>query len=97
MGAEPEWPEAAIEPFGGLAFEPLTSSGGLGARFLRGEGSLSGYPPFPVPVARDRERGKRKRIRNRTTWRTFSDAIITAKVKRRALLLPEAPRVPPRS
>ena len=83
MGVGPTRSEATVEPFGGPAFEPLISSGGLGARFLRGEGSLSGYPPFPVPVARDRERGKRKRIRNRTTWRTFSDAVITAKVKRR--------------
>jgi hypothetical protein len=27
MGAEPEWPEAAVEPFEGPAIEPLTSSG----------------------------------------------------------------------
>jgi hypothetical protein len=40
---------------------------------------------------------KRKRIRNRTTWRTFFGAVITAKAKRRPLLLPEAPPVPPRS
>ena len=58
MGVGPTRSEATVEPFGGPAFEPLISSGGLRARFLRGEGSLSGYPPFPVPVARDRERGK---------------------------------------
>jgi hypothetical protein len=29
------------------------------------------------------------------TWRTFFDAVIMAKVKRRLLLLPEAPPVPP--
>jgi hypothetical protein len=31
------------------------------------------------------------------TWRTFFGAVITAKVKRRPLLLPEAPPVLPRS
>jgi hypothetical protein len=40
---------------------------------------------------------KRKRIRNRTTRRTFTGAVIMAKAKRRPLLLPEAPLVPPRS
>jgi hypothetical protein len=30
-------------------------------------------------------------------WRTFFDAIIMAKAKRRLLFLPEAPPVPPRS
>jgi hypothetical protein len=30
------------------------------------------------------------------TWRTFFDAVITTKVKRRSLLLPEAPPIPPR-
>jgi hypothetical protein len=50
-----------LNPSGGPAFEPLISSGGLGARFLHREGSFSGYPPFPVPVARDRERGKKEK------------------------------------
>jgi hypothetical protein len=40
---------------------------------------------------------KRKRIRNRTTRRTFFGAVITAKAKRRPLLLPEALPVLPRS
>jgi hypothetical protein len=40
---------------------------------------------------------KRKRIRNRTMWRTFFGAVITAKAKRRPLLPPEAPPVPPQS
>jgi hypothetical protein len=30
------------------------------------------------------------------TWRTFFDTVIMAKAKRRLLLLPEAPPVPPR-
>jgi hypothetical protein len=30
-------------------------------------------------------------------WRTFFDAVIMAKAKRRSLLLPEAPPVPPRN
>jgi hypothetical protein len=33
VGAEPEWPEAAVEPFEGPAIEPLTSSG-CGAHVL---------------------------------------------------------------
>jgi hypothetical protein len=45
----------------------------------------------------ERERGKRKRIRNRTTRCTFFDVVIMARAKRRPLLLPEAPPVPPRS
>jgi hypothetical protein len=52
-----------LNPSEGPAFEPLISRG-LGARFLRGEGSLSGYPPFPVPIVRERKRN-RERIRNR--------------------------------
>jgi hypothetical protein len=31
------------------------------------------------------------------TWRTFFDAVIMAKAKRRLLLPPEAPPVPPQS
>jgi hypothetical protein len=31
------------------------------------------------------------------TWRTFFDAVIMAKAKRRSLPLPEAPPFPPRS
>jgi hypothetical protein len=31
------------------------------------------------------------------TWRTFFDAVIMVKAKRRLLLLPEAPPVPPQS
>jgi hypothetical protein len=30
-------------------------------------------------------------------WRTFFDAVLMAKAKRRSLPLPEAPPVPPRS
>jgi hypothetical protein len=66
-------------------------------------GSFAEKDPFRgIPLSRSllqeiekEENGKG--YENRTTWRTFSDAFITAKVKRRALLLPEAPRVPPRS
>jgi hypothetical protein len=47
--------------------------------------------PFPVPVAREIKR-KRKRIRNQTTWRTFFDAVIMAEVKCR---LPRLPKVSP--
>jgi hypothetical protein len=55
-----------------------------------------GVSPFPVPVVREIKR-KRKRIRNRMTWRTFFDAVIMAEVKRRLLLLPKVPPVLPQS
>jgi hypothetical protein len=44
-----------------------------------------------------RERKRRKRIRNRTTWRTFFDAVIMAEVKRRLLRLPRVSLVLPQS
>jgi hypothetical protein len=56
---------------------------------------LFGVSPFPGPYCK-REK-EEKRIRNRTTRRIFTDAVIMAKAKRRPLLLPEAPPVPPRS
>jgi hypothetical protein len=40
---------------------------------------------------------KSKRIRNRTTWRTFFDAVIMAEVKRRLLRLPKVLPVLPQS
>jgi hypothetical protein len=95
VGVEPKYFEAAVEPFEGLAFEPLISR--------RARGSLPSWrripfrvSPFPVPVARERKR-KRKRIRNRTTWRTFFDAVIMAEVKCRLLRLPKVPPVLPQS
>jgi hypothetical protein len=83
-----------LNPSGGPAFEPLISRG-LRAWFLLGEGFFSGYPPFPVPVARERKRknGKGDEIERRGV--PFLDAVILAKAKRRPLLLPEAPRVSP--
>ena len=59
-GCRPTRSEATVEPRGGPTFEPLISKGGLGARFLHREGSFSGYPPFPVPVARERKTKKGK-------------------------------------
>jgi hypothetical protein len=47
-----------LNPSEGPAFEPLISRG-LGARFLRGEGSLSEYPLFR-PLRQERERGSEK-------------------------------------
>jgi hypothetical protein len=49
-----------LNPSGGQPSNPL-SVRRLGAWFLHGEGSLSEYPPFPVPVARDGERGKKEK------------------------------------
>jgi hypothetical protein len=83
-----------LNPFEGPAFEPLISRG-LGARFLRGEGSLSEYP-LSRSLWQERKR-KWKRIRNRMTWRTFFDAVIMAEVKRRLLRLPKVPPALPQS
>jgi hypothetical protein len=47
-----------LNPSEGPAFEPLISRG-LGARFLRGEGSLSGYP-LSRSLLQERERGRGK-------------------------------------
>jgi hypothetical protein len=77
------------------AFEPLISRGARGP-FPSRRRIPSGVSPFPVPVVRERKR-KRKRIRNRMTWRTFFDAVIMAKVKRRLLRLPKVPPVLPQS
>jgi hypothetical protein len=84
-----------LNPFEGLAFEPLISRGAQGPLPLRRRIPF-GVSPFPVPVARERKR-KWKRIRNRMMWRTFFDAVIVAEVKRRLLCLPKVPPVLPQS
>jgi hypothetical protein len=58
MSLKPECSGAAVEPFGGPACEPLISSG-RGARFLRGEGSLSKYP-LSGPCSK-REKGEEEK------------------------------------
>jgi hypothetical protein len=47
-----------LKPFGGPAFEPLISKEARSLVPSRGR-ILFGVSPFPVPVARDRERGKK--------------------------------------
>jgi hypothetical protein len=84
-----------LNPSEGPAFEPLISRGARGP-FPSWRRIPFGVSPFSVPVVRERKR-KRKRIRNRMTWRTFFDAVVMAKAKRRPLLLPKVPHVPPRS
>jgi hypothetical protein len=97
VGVGPTRSEATVEPFGGPVFEPLISRGGSEP------GSFTGKDPFRgIPLSRSllqeiEKEEKRKRIRNRTSWRTFFGAVVTAKAKRRPLLLPEALPVPPRS
>jgi hypothetical protein len=82
-------------PSEGPAFEPLIS--GRARSPLPSRRRIPfGVSSFPVPIARERKR-KRKKIRNRTTWRTFFDAVIMAKVKRRLLLLPKVSPVLPQS
>jgi hypothetical protein len=50
--------------------------------------------PFSRSLSQEIEKEEKgKRIRNRTTRRTFFGAVISVKAKRRPLLLPEAPPV----
>jgi hypothetical protein len=70
----------------GPAFEPLISRG-LGARFLRREGSLSEYPLISS--------GKGYEIERRGA--PFFDAVIMAEVKHRLFRLPKVPPVLPQS
>jgi hypothetical protein len=85
-----------LNPSEGPAFEPLISREARSLVPSRGR-ILFGVSPFPGPCCKREKEEKRKRIRNRMTWRTFFDAVVMAKAKRRSLLLPEAPPVPPRS
>jgi hypothetical protein len=73
-----------LNPSEGPAFEPLIVE----------KDPFSGYPPFPVPVVRERKR-KKERIRNLDDVAHLFDAVIMAKVKRHSLLLPKVPPVPP--
>jgi hypothetical protein len=85
-----------LNPSEGPAFEPLISREARSLVPSRGR-ILSGVSPFLDPCCKREKEEKRKRIRNQTTRRTFSDVVIMAKVKRHPLLLPEAPPVLPRS
>jgi hypothetical protein len=59
-----------LNPFEGPAFEPLISREARSLVPSRGR-ILFGVSPFPGPCCKREEEEKRKRIRNRTTWRTF--------------------------
>ena len=71
MGVGPTRSEATVEPFGGPVFEPLISRGGSEP------GSFAEKDPFRgIPLSRSllqeiEKEEKRKRIRNRTSRRTF--------------------------
>jgi hypothetical protein len=83
-----------LNPSEGPAFEPLISKEARSLVPSRRR-ILFGVSPFPGPCCKREKEEKRKRIRNRTTWRTFFDAVIMAKAKRRSLPLPEAPPFSP--
>jgi hypothetical protein len=52
---------------------------------------------FPIPVEREKEKGKEERRYFETVWRTFFEAVIMSKAKRRPLRLPEVSRALPGS
>jgi hypothetical protein len=83
-----------LNPSEGPAFEPLISREARSLVPSRGR-ILFGVSPFLGPCCKREKEEKGKRIQNRTTRRTFFDAVIMEKAKRRSLLLPEAPPVPP--
>jgi hypothetical protein len=53
--------------------------------------------PFPGPCCKREKEEKEKGYEIKTMWRTFFDAVVMAKAKRRPLLLPKVPPVPPQS
>jgi hypothetical protein len=60
VGVGPTRSEAAVEPFGGPAFEPLISKEARSLVPSRGR-ILFGVSPFSVPIARDREKGEKEK------------------------------------
>jgi hypothetical protein len=85
-----------LNPSEGPAFEPLISREAQSLVPSQGR-ILFGVSPFPVPVARERKRKKGKGYEIERRGVPFFYAVIMAEAKRRLLLLPEAPPVPPRS
>ena len=64
--------------------------------------SFTGKDPFRgIPLSRsllqERERGKKEKDTKSKDMAYLFDVVIMVKVKRRSLLLPEAPPIPPRS
>jgi hypothetical protein len=78
-----------LNPSEGPAFEPLISREAW-SLVPSQRRDLFGVSPFPGPCCKRVKEEKMKRIRNRMTWRTFFDAVIMVKAKRRSLPLPEA-------
>jgi hypothetical protein len=98
VGAEPTRSETAVEPPPeGPAFEPLISREAR-SLFPSRRRILFGVSPFPGPCCKSEkeEKEKEKDMKSNDVAYLF-DAVIMAKAKRRLLLLPEAPPVPPRS
>jgi hypothetical protein len=75
VGVGPTQSEAAVEPFGGPAFEPLISKEARSLVPSRGR-ILFGVSPFPGPCCKREKEENRKRIRNRNNaaylfWRGY--------------------------
>jgi hypothetical protein len=84
-----------LNPSEGPAFEPLISRGARGP-FPSRKRIPFGVSPFPGPCCKREKEEKEKDTKSNDVAHLF-DAVIMAKAKRRPLLLPKVPPVPPRS
>jgi hypothetical protein len=85
-----------LNPSEGPAFEPLISREARSLVPSRGR-ILFGISPFLGPCCKKEKEEKKEKDTKSNDAAYLFDAVIMAKAKRRSLLLPEAPPVPPRS
>jgi hypothetical protein len=85
-----------LNPSEGPAFEPLISREAR-SLFPSRRRVFFGVSPFPGPCCKREKEEKEKYTESNDVVYLFFDAVIMAKAKRRLLLPPEAPPIPPRS
>jgi hypothetical protein len=95
VGAEPECSEAAVEPLRGASLRTSDQLGGSGPVSSAEKDPFRGIP-FPGPCCKREKEEKEKDTKLNDVAHLF-DTVIRAEVKRRPLLLPKVPPVPPRS
>jgi hypothetical protein len=94
VGEEPERSEAA-EPLRGASLRTSDQYGGSGPVSFAEKDPFRGIP-FPGPCCKREKEEEEKDMKSNHVAHLF-DAVIVAEVKRRPLLLPKVPPVPPRS